>query len=177
MFIESLNALLKSGKPSGIKKGRERNFTKSLPFKYQFRMSGLYISTIPRLMAGIFVGILSAITGIGDGFIMAPAMFDILGMPTKVVVGVSLVKIIFVAAFTTLLNAITNYTVDMVLAVLILVGGFIGVQVGIQPRTRLKAKKLRILSAFMVLAISGKLAIDLLLQPAELYSISAAEGY
>ena len=132
---------------------------------------------IPRLMVGIFVGIRSEITGIGGGFIMAPAMFDILGMPTKVVVGVSLVKIIFVAAFTTLLNAITNYTVDMVLAVLILVGGFIGVQVGIQPRTRLKAKKLKILSAFVVLAISGKLAIDLLLQPAELYSISAAEGY
>ena len=150
MFIEILNALLKSGKPGGIKKGRERNFTQSLPFKYQFRMSGLYISAIPRLMAGIFVGILSAITCIGGGFIMAPAMFDILGMPTKVVVGVSFVKIIFVAAFTTLLNAITNYTVDMVLAVLILVGGFIGVQVGIQLGTRLKAKKLRILSAFIV---------------------------
>ena len=108
---------------------------------------------------------------------MAPAMFDILGMSTSVVVGVLLLKIIFVAAFTTLLNAITNYNVDMVPAVLILVGGFIGVQVGIQLGTRLKAKKLRILSAFIVLAISGKLAIDLLLQPAELYSISAAEGY
>ena len=123
------------------------------------------------------MGILSALTGIGGGFIIAPAMFDILGMPTKVVVGVSFVKIIFVAAFTTLLNAITNYTVDMVLAVLILVGGFIGVQVGIQLRTRLKAKKLRILLAFIVLAISEKLTIDLLLQPAELYSISAAEVY
>ena len=121
------------------------------------------------------MGVLSALTGIGGRFIIAPAMFDILGMPTKVVVGVSFVKIIFVAAFTTLLNAITNYTVDMVLAVLILVGGFIGVQVGIQLRTRLKAKKLSILSAFMVLAISEKLTIDLLLQPAELYSISAAE--
>ena len=144
MFIESLNALLKSGKPSGIKKGRERNFIQSLPFKYQFCMSDLYISAIPPLMAVIFVGIPSAIMGIGGGFIMAPAMFDILGMPTKVVVGVSLLQIIFVAAFTTLLNAITNYTVDMVLAVLILVGGLIRLQVGIQLGTRLKAKKLRI---------------------------------
>ena len=139
-------------------------------------MSDLYISAIPPLMAGIFVGILSAIMGMGGVFIMAPAMFDILGMLTKVVEGVSFLKIIFVAAFTTLLNAITNYNVDMVPAVLILVGGFIGVQVGIQLGTRLKAKKLRILSAFIVLAIDGKLAIDLLLQPAELYSIGAAEG-
>jgi hypothetical protein len=128
-------------------------------------------------VVGIFVGILSAIMGVGGGFIMVPAMIYILGMPTKVVVGTSLFQIIFVTAFTTLLHATTNYTVDMVLAVLLLVGGVIGAQVGTQLGTRLKAEQLRILLAFMVLAVCGKLALDLLLQPAELYSLGAAQGH
>mgnify|MGYP004050162163 CR=1 FL=1 len=83
MFIESLNALLKSGKPSGIKKGRERNFIQSLPFKYQFRMSDLYISAIPPLMAVIFVGIPSAIMGIGGGLIWGQPCFISLVCPQK----------------------------------------------------------------------------------------------
>lgn len=177
MFIESLNALLKSRKPSGFRKRRERNLVHSLPFKVRFRTSGLYISAIPPFLVGVFVGILSAIMGVGGGFIMVPAMIYILGMPTKVVVGTSLFQIIFVTAFTTLLHATTNYTVDMVLAVLLLVGGVIGAQVGTQLGTRLKAEQLRILLAFMVLAVCGKLALDLLLQPTELYSLGTAQGH
>jgi uncharacterized membrane protein YfcA len=177
MFIESLNALLKSRKPGGFRKRRGRNLVHSLPFKVRFRTSGLYISAIPPFLVGVFVGILSAIMGVGGGFIMVPAMIYILGMPTKVVVGTSLFQIIFVTAFTTLLHATTNYTVDMVLAVLLLVGGVIGAQVGTQLGTRLKAEQLRILLAFMVLAVCGKLALDLLLQPAELYSLGTAQGH
>ena len=177
MFIESLNTLLKSRHPSGVKKRRERNLVHSLPFKVRFRTSGLYISAIPPFVVGIFVGILSAIMGVGGGFIMVPAMIYILGMPTKVVVGTSLFQIIFVTAFTTLLHATTNYTVDIILAVLLLVGGVIGAQVGTQIGTRLKAEQLRILLAFMVLTVCGKLALDLLLPPAELYSLGAAQGH
>ncbi len=176
MFIESLNAILKSRNPGGVKKRRERNLVHSLPFKVRFRTSGLYISAIPPFVVGVFVGILSAIMGVGGGFIMVPAMIYIIGMPTKVVVGTSLFQIIFVTAFTTILHATTNYTVDMVLAVLLLVGGVIGAQVGTQLGTRLKAEQLRILLAFMVLTVCGKLALDLLLQPAELYSLSVAQG-
>ena len=112
--------------------------------------------------------------GVGGGFIMVPAMIYILGMPTKVVVGTSLFQIIFVTGFTTLLHATTNYTVDVALAVLLLLGGVIGAQVGSQLGTRLRAEQLRILLALMVIAVCLKIALDLLIMPGELYSISKA---
>jgi uncharacterized membrane protein YfcA len=149
----------------------------ALPFKTRFSTSGLYISVLPPLVVGLFVGILSAIMGVGGGFIMVPAMIYLLGMPTKVVVGTSLFQIIFVTGFTTLLHATTNYTVDMALAVLLLVGGVIGAQIGTQIGTRLRAEQLRILLAMMVLAVCFKLALDLLIEPSELYSLGAAGGH
>ena len=120
---------------------------------------------------------LAAIMGVGGGFIMVPAMIYILGMPTKVVVGTSLFQIILVTAFTTMLHATTNFTVDIVLAVLLLIGGVIGAQIGTRIGVRMKAEQLRILLAVMVLAVCGKLALDLLLQPSELYSLGAAGGH
>ncbi len=132
---------------------------------------------IPPILVGLVVGILAAIMGVGGGFIMVPAMIYLLGMPTKVVVGTSLFQIIFVTAFTTLLHATTNYTVDMALAVLLLVGGVIGAQIGTRIGTRLKAEQLRILLSLMVLIVCGKLAFDLLVQPAELFSIGAVGGH
>ncbi|MEM7321296.1 MAG: sulfite exporter TauE/SafE family protein [Pseudomonadota bacterium] len=179
MFIESVNAIRKSRKAGGSPpaKRRQRTWVHVLPFKMRFRTSGLYISVIPPIFVGVFVGILSAIMGVGGGFIMVPAMIYLLGMPTKVVVGTSLFQIIFVTAFTTMLHATTNYTVDVVLAVLLLVGGVIGAQIGTQLGTRLKAEQLRVLLAGLVLAVCGKLALDLLLQPAELFSLGEAGGH
>ncbi|MCK0168126.1 sulfite exporter TauE/SafE family protein [Jannaschia sp. S6380] len=179
MFIESLNAIrrARSAGPMQRTVRRQRGWIHALPLKMKFRTSGLYISVIPPLLVGLFVGILAAIMGVGGGFIMVPAMIYLLGMPTKVVVGTSLFQIIFVTAFATLLHATTNYTVDMVLAVLLLVGGVVGAQVGTRIGTRLKAEQLRILLALMVLAVCGKLALDLLLEPAELYSIGAGGGH
>ena len=139
-----------------------------------FRTSGLYISIIPPILVGLLVGLLSAIMGVGGGFIMVPAMIYILGMPTKVVVGTSLFQIIFVTGFTTLLHATTNYTVDIALAVLLLLGGVLGAQLGSQFGTRLRAEQLRILLALMVIAVCIKIALDLLIMPSELYSISDA---
>ncbi|MEM0948808.1 MAG: sulfite exporter TauE/SafE family protein [Pseudomonadota bacterium] len=176
MFVESLSALRKTraGRP---KERRKHGLVHALPLKMKFRTSGLYISVIPPVLVGVVVGVLAAIMGVGGGFIMVPAMIYLLGMPTKVVVGTSLFQIIFVTAFTTLLHATTNFTVDMVLAVLLLVGGVIGAQIGTQIGTKLKAEQLRILLAIMVLVVCGKLALDLLIQPAELYSIGTAGGH
>jgi uncharacterized membrane protein YfcA len=176
MFNESLRAIrnTRRGVPS---RRRKHNWVHGLPLKMRFRTSGLYISVIPPLLVGVSVGILAAIMGVGGGFVMVPAMIYLLGMPTKVVVGTSLFQIIFVTAFTTMLHATTNYTVDVALAVLLLVGGVIGAQFGTTIGTRLKAEQLRILLAIMVLAVCGKLALDLLLQPAELYSLGAAGGH
>lgn len=115
--------------------------------------------------------------GVGGGFVMFPAMIYLLGMPTKVVVGTSLFQIIFVTAFTTMLHATTNYTVDMVLAVLLLVGGVIGAQFGTIIGAKLKAEQLRILLALMVLLVCAKLAFDLIVQPPELFSLGTAGGH
>jgi len=178
MFFESLRAIRRTSRNVALpKKSRQRGWVQKLPLKMRFRTSGLYISIIPPLIVGVFVGILAAIMGVGGGFIMVPAMIYILGMPTKVVVGTSLYQIIFVTAFTTLLHATTNYTVDVALAVLLLVGGVIGAQIGTQIGTRLKAEQLRILLAIMVLMVCGKLALDLLIQPGELYSVGSAGGH
>ena len=178
MFVESLNALRKSRNNATVTTTRrQRGWMQALPLKTRFRTSGLYISVLPPLVVGLFVGILSAIMGVGGGFIMVPAMIYLLGMPTKVVVGTSLFQIIFVTGFTTLLHATTNYTVDMALAVLLLVGGVIGAQIGTQIGTRLRAEQLRILLAMMVLAVCFKLALDLLIEPSELYSLGAAGGH
>ena len=174
MFLESLRALRRSRAPGGAGKLPPRKhhyWVHGLPFKMRFRASQLYISAIPVLLIGAAVGILAAIMGVGGGFIMVPAMIYILGMPTKVVVGTSLFQIIFVTGFTTLMHATQNYTVDAVLALLLLLGGVIGAQIGARLGVRLKAEQLRILLALMVLAVCGKLAFDLVVQPSELYSI------
>lgn len=178
MFIESLNAIRKSRKSGGtVPKRRQRGWIHTMPFKMRFRTSGLYISVIPPVVVGLLVGVLSAIMGVGGGFIMVPAMIYLLGMPTKVVVGTSLFQIIFVTAFTTMLHATTNYTVDVVLAVLLLIGGVIGAQIGTVIGARMKAEQLRILLAGLVLAVCAKLALDLLLMPSELFSLGASGGH
>ena len=171
MFIESLRAIRQTRRGK-LPKRKKHGWVHKMPLKMRFRTSGLYISVIPPLMVGLSVGVLTAIMGVGGGFIMVPAMIYILGMPTKVVIGTSLFQIIFVTAFTTMLHATTNYTVDVALSVLLLVGGVIGAQLGTAIGTRMKAEQLRILLALLVLAVCGKLALDLLLQPSELYSLS-----
>ena len=177
MFVESLNALRRSSRNVAPVKRKNHNWVHGLPFKMRFRVSGRYISVIPPLLVGLLVGVLSAIMGVGGGFIMVPAMIYLLGMPTKVVIGTSLFQIIFVTAFTPLLHATTNYTVDMALAVLLLIGGVIGAQIGAVIGTRLKAEQLRILLAILVLVVCGKLAFDLLVMPSELFTLGAAGGH
>ncbi|GGO54697.1 hypothetical protein SAMN05444398_10398 [Roseovarius pacificus] len=176
MLIESLRAIRRARKGGPISRRKKHNWVHGLPMKMRFRTSGLYISVIPPLLVGLAVGVLAAIMGVGGGFIMVPAMIYLLGMPTKVVVGTSLFQIIFVTAFTTLLHATTNFTVDIALAVMLLVGGVIGAQFGTQIGMRMKAEQLRVLLALMVLTVCSKLALDLLIEPSELYSITAAGG-
>jgi hypothetical protein len=170
MLVEGLNAIRKSRR--GTVTRRKHHWVHTWPLKMKFRASGLYISAIPPVLVGMAVGVLSAIMGVGGGFIMLPAMIYILGMPTKVVVGTSLFQIIFVAAFTTMMHAITNNTVDILLALLLLVGGVVGAQIGTSLSVYLKAEQLRLALGVIVLAVCTKLALDLLLQPSELYSIA-----
>ncbi|WP_209506476.1 MULTISPECIES: sulfite exporter TauE/SafE family protein [unclassified Ruegeria] len=178
MFIESLAAIRKASK-SGTQpapKRRQRTWVHSLPFKMRFRASSLYISVIPPALVGFGVGILSAIMGVGGGFIMVPAMIYVLGIPTKVVIGTSLFQIIFVAGFTTMIHASANFSVDLVLALFLLLGGVLGAQLGTQIGARLKAEQLRILLALLVMSVAGKIGFDLLLPPTEIFSLAEPGG-
>lgn len=174
MLQESLRTLQRARKAGGapVRRAHVHTWVHNLPFKVKFRASGLYISVLPPMLVGAVVGFLAAIMGVGGGFIMVPAMIYILGMPTKVVVGTSLFQIIFVTAFTTLMHAVTSQTVDMLLAFVLIVGGVIGAQIGARIGLRLKAEQLRILLSLLVLAVAAKIALDLLLTPAELFSIT-----
>lgn len=173
MLQESIRALRRRNR-TGVspRRNRDRMLVARLPLKMKFRTSGLYISVIPPILVGVGVGFLAAVMGVGGGFVMVPAMIYLLGMPTKVVVGTSLFQIIFVTAFTTVAHATTSFSVDMALALLLILGGVVGAQIGAQVGLRLKAEQLRILLALLVLAVAGKIALDLLLQPAELYSLA-----
>jgi uncharacterized protein len=177
MLVESLRALRRLRAAGGVLPPvrKQRGWIDALPLKMRFRTSGLYISVIPPILVGLFVGLLAAIMGVGGGFIMVPAMIYLLGMPTKVVVGTSLFQIIFVAGFASLMHATTNYSVDLVLAILLLLGGVVGAQIGTGIGTRMRAEQLRILLAALVLAVCGQLALELLLTPQELYSLADAQ--
>ena len=142
-----------------------------LPFKTRFQSSKLYISVIPPIILGFIVGILSAIMGIGGGFIIVPAMIYILGMPTSMVIGTSLFQIIFVTSVVTFLHATTNQTVDVVLALLLLFGSVVGAQFGARVSHKFKAEELRGLLGLVVLGVGIRLAYELFVTPQELFTI------
>ena len=171
MLGESVNSLRRTGKAK-VRRSHVHSWAHRMPFKMKFRVSGLYISVIPPLLVGAAVGFLSAIMGVGGGFVMVPAMIYLLGMPTKVVVGTSLFQITFVTGYTTLVHAVTHHTVDMMLALLLIIGGVIGAQIGARVGVRLKAEQLRILLSILVLVVAIKIGFDLLLTPAELFSVT-----
>ncbi|MDX1739301.1 MAG: sulfite exporter TauE/SafE family protein, partial [Alphaproteobacteria bacterium] len=140
MLLESISSLIKKkGQKSAIarRKKNQHNWMHGLPFKMRFKRSGLYISALVPFVIGAFVGILSAIMGVGGGFVMVPAMIYLLGMPTVVVVGTSLFQIIFVTANATFLQSYMNQTVDVILALLLLIGGVIGAQLGTRVGSKL----------------------------------------
>ena len=172
MLIESARAILRA-RQAGAKRGKlhQHNFLHGLPFKMRFRKSKLYISALLPFTLAAFVGILSAIMGVGGGFILVPAMIYILGMPTSVVVGTSLFQIIFVTANVTILQSVQTQTVDFLLAGLLLFGAVIGAQFGSRFGAMLKGEQLRGLLALMVLAVSLKLAFDLVVTPSDLFSV------
>jgi len=170
MMFESVGAMLRrSGAPR--RKLHQHTWLHGLPFKVRFRRSKLYISALLPLVLGFAVGVLSAVMGVGGGFVMVPAMIYLLGMPTAVVPGTSLFQIIFVAAAVTVLQAVENQTVDALLALILLVGGVIGAQLGSRFGARLRGEHLRALLALIVLAVAVKLCADLTVPPDNLFAL------
>jgi hypothetical protein len=176
MLTESVRALLRQRRPGGAaRKLHQHNWLHGLPWKLRFRRSKLYISALLPLILGFAIGILSAVMGVGGGFVMVPAMIYLLRMPTAVVPGTSLFQIIFVAASVTVLQAVENQTVDVLLALILLLGGVIGAQIGSRFGTRLRGEQLRALLAIIVLIVAAKLIADLTVRPSSLYTLEPVE--
>ena len=172
-FVEGIRSMIIPNELRTIKKrNRERLWIYSLPLRTKFKKSRLYISIIPPLVIGFFVGILSSIMGIGGGFIMVPAMIYLLRMPTNVVIGTSLYQIIFVTSLVTILHAYENQTVDIMLALILMTGGVVGAQIGAALGHRLKAEQLRFMLGILILAVCIKILTSLVIEPQDLLTIT-----
>ena len=178
MAYESVKSIWRTRKSgAGRRKLHEHHWFHGLPFKMRFRRSKLYISALLPLTVGALVGLLAAIMGVGGGFIMVPAMIYVLGMPTSVVIGTSLFQIVFVTANVTFLQAYQNQTVDMLLGLFLIVGGVIGAQIGTRVGAKLPGEKMRFLLAAMVIGVCGKMLVDLVSTPADIYSLALVGGH
>lgn len=174
MMVESLTAVLRRrrGEPPPPHRERRPLWLYGLPLKMRFPRSRLYVSVIPPLLLGAFTGVLSAIMGVGGGFILVPAMLYLLRMPAGVVVGTSLFQIVITAAIATVLQAARNQTVDVLLAALLLVGGVIGAQLGARLSARFRPEELRAVLALIILLLGLRMGLELLVRPADPFAFA-----
>lgn len=175
MLIESVGAMVRrrqSSRGRTVRGPRRYQWLNALPLKMRFRKSRLYVSVLLPASVGFMVGLLSAVLGVGGGFIMVPAMIYLIGMSTDVVVGTSLFQTIFVTAHVTVLQAITTQSVDIVLAVMLLVGGVIGAQIGVRVGSKMANEQIRVLLALLVLTVGAMVLYELVATPAHLYSVA-----
>ena len=170
MAKESIQTM--RGKTGEAAKRRHHPLVAHLPLRWRFYRSGLYISPLAPLLLGIFTGILTMLMGIGGGFVLVPAMLYILGMSAGVVVGTSLFQILFVTMATTMIHALTTHAVDIVLAVLLLVGSVTGAQLGTLFAAKASPVRLRLMLAVIVLLVAGRMALGLTWHPDEIYTVT-----
>lgn len=161
----------RAGGPPRRAAHRHNPIVANLPFRWRFYRSGLYISPLGPLAIGFGTGVLTMLMGIGGGFVLVPAMIYLLGMSTKVVVGTSLLQILFVTAATTMVHALTTQAVDIVLAVLLLVGSVVGAQAGARLAQRIRPEWLRLLLAVLVIVVAVRMALGLGWRPDEIYTV------
>ena len=165
MLVESTISLVKEKTVKTPSKRRSRTILDLLPFKLKFRNSKIFISILLPIFVGIFVGLLSAFMGVGGGFVMVPAMIYIFKMGTVLAIGTSLFQIVFVTLNVSILHATFNYSVDLILAIFLLIGGVIGAQYGSKLTSKFKGEQIRILLAMIVLVVCVKMGIELANEP------------
>ena len=178
MLVESLRAIRqrRAGTARAARKPGQHNWIHGLPLKVRFRKSKLYLSVIPIIVLGAGIGFIGTVLGIGGGFLMVPAMIYLLRMPTSIVIGTSLMQILFTMAFATLFLSISTQTIDIVLALTLMIGGVIGAQFGARMGQKLRGDQLRLLLALLVLAVGVRFAVDLVVMPDEFYSVAVRKG-
>jgi uncharacterized membrane protein YfcA len=177
MVMESIRAMLRArrGDKVTLRRPGQHNWIHGLPFKMRFKKSKLYVSVLPVLFLGGTIGFLGSLLGIGGGFMLVPALIYLLRVPTAVVIGTSLYQIVATMAVATILHAMTNQTVDIVLALILMVGGTIGAQFGAQIGQKLKAEQLRALLGILVLMVGVRFAVDLIVEPDDPFSVEISD--
>jgi uncharacterized protein len=171
MLKDALTALGYIPAVAAAERPRHNRWVASLPLRWRFYTSGLYLSPLAPVALGFGAGMLTMILGIGGGFILVPAMIYILGMPARVVIGTSLAIILVISAGATMTHALTTRSVDIVLAGLLLLGGVVGAQYGALLATRLKPDFLRLGLAIVILLVGARMALGLAWRPDEIYSV------
>ena len=173
MLKESIQVFLaaRRGLPVVTHRPGQHTWIHRLPFKMRFRRSRIYISVIPILVLGLTVGVMTVILGTGGAFLLIPAKIYLLRMRTSMAVGTSQFQMFIVACMTTLLHAVTDHTVDIVLAFLLIAGGVVGAQFGVRTGSKLPGEQLRVAFALLLLVIAGQLSVELLRAPTDTYSI------
>jgi len=178
MVVESLRAIIRAreGKPAEVRRPGSHMWIHGLPLKMRFKTSKIYVSVIPICTIGFIIGFIGAIMGIGGGFLLVPALIYIIRVPTGVVIGTSMVLTLVTMAYATVMHAATNHLVDAVLALILMIGGVIGAQFGARAGQRFSSEQLRLLLGILVLAVGLRFAFDLVVQPADLFTVRTIEG-
>jgi len=178
MLSESIKAMLNTrrGKPAQLRRPGQHSWVHGLPLKTRFKRSKLYVSIIPVVALGIGIGFLGALLGIGGGFIMVPALIYLLRVPTNLVIGTSLIQIVATMSVATILHAFTNFSVDIVLAIILMVGGVIGAQFGARVGQNMRGDHLRAMLGLLVLLVAIRFLFGLVTPPAEPFSLTTISG-
>ena len=178
MIAESVRAINRArhGKPAEIRRPGSHMWIHGLPIKLRFKQSKIYVSVIPLWGIGYVIGFIGAIMGIGGGFLLVPALIYMMRVPTGVVIGTSMIITLVTMSAATIMHAATNHLVDAVLALILMIGGVIGAQFGARAGQRIRGEQLRLLLGILVFLVGLRFAYDLILQPADLYSIRRVEN-
>jgi uncharacterized protein len=179
MIIESVRAIARarSGRPAETRRPGSHTWIHGLPFKVRFKQSKIYVSAIPLWVIGFSVGFIGAIMGIGGGFLLVPALIYIMRVPTAVVVGTSMVLTLVTMGAATIMHAATNHLVDVVLALILMVGGVIGAQFGARAGQKIRGEQLRLLLGILVMLVGLRFAFELMLRPSNLFSVRPLETW
>ena len=179
MIIESVRAIARArnGRPAEIRRPGSHTWIHGLPFKVRFKQSKIYVSAIPLWVIGFSVGFIGAIMGIGGGFLLVPALIYIMRVPTAVVVGTSMVLTLVTMGAATIMHAATNHLVDVVLALILMVGGVIGAQFGARAGQKIRGEQLRLLLGILVMLVGLRFAFELMLRPSNLFSVRPLETW
>jgi uncharacterized protein len=170
MFWEGLRAMMRTRR-GVMAPRRSHSWVHGLPLKMRFKRSKIYLSVIPVVVVGVVIGFIGAVMGIGGGFILVPIMIYLLRVPTSTVIGTSMVLTLVTMTFATLLHAVTNHLVDVVLALILMVGGVTGAQFGARAGQKIRGEQLRLLLGLLVLAVGVRFAIELVIRPDDLFTI------